>query len=92
MPKTKNTLCTVEELLQDLKVSLERGYAIDNEEFNLDIGCLAVAIKDFKKECIGAIGVTGHIDHYRGVTLQQTISDVQTAALEISKAFGFFER
>ena len=88
-PKTPNTLHTAESLLEDLKTSLDRGYALDDEEFSIGIGCLAVAIKDFKKECIGAIGLTGYIDQYKENQLDELIKEVTKAALDISKAFGY---
>lgn len=41
------------------------GYALDHEEYALGIGCIAVPIFDKRDMPIAAIGLTGHIEHYR---------------------------
>ena len=89
--KTENTLVTVDAILDDLKVSYERGYALDREEFTLGIGCIAAAVKDFKRECVGAIGITGYIQQYKESALGKLEYEVKIAAREISKAYGDYE-
>jgi len=90
--KTKNTLVTTEDILHELRLSFERGYAEDNEEFTIGVGCIAAPIKDFKKECVGSIGITGYIQQYRGEeSLSKLVYEVKNAAREISRAFGYVD-
>ncbi len=50
-------------LQKDLQIELARirdqGYAIDAEEYNNDVNCLAVPIYDYRDKVIGAIGISG---------------------------------
>lgn len=62
--KTPNTITDMDELKKDLQRSYLRGYALDNEEFAMGIGCMFVPIFNKRNECVGAIGVTGYIKEY----------------------------
>jgi IclR family transcriptional regulator, acetate operon repressor len=42
--RTENTLCTAEELFAELRATRERGYAVDDQESEVGINCLAVAV------------------------------------------------
>jgi DNA-binding IclR family transcriptional regulator len=42
--RTPNTLCAAEALHADFKATLERGYALDAEENEAGIGCIAVPV------------------------------------------------
>jgi IclR family acetate operon transcriptional repressor len=42
--RTPNTLCTAEDLHRDLQDTRERGYALDREENEIGVHCLAVAV------------------------------------------------
>lgn len=42
--RTPNTLCTAEALHADFKATLERGYALDAEENEAGVGCIAVPL------------------------------------------------
>jgi len=58
-PATEHSLRTVEAILEDLKVSAQRGYAISYEEHSLGVGAIGVPVlvRRFgeKKECVGVI-------------------------------------
>jgi DNA-binding IclR family transcriptional regulator len=63
--KTDKTATDIDELRKDLEISYKRGYALDDEEFAVGIGCMAVPIFDKRDKCVGAIGVTGRIQEYQ---------------------------
>lgn len=56
---TPRTLGTVEELLQEIVCVRQRGFAIDNEEFETGVTCVAAPVVDSTGHCIGAISVSG---------------------------------
>lgn len=87
--RTHNSIVDMEELKQDLLISYNNGYATDNEEFAMGIGCLAVPIFNKSKKCLGAIGVTGPIGNYKdSKKFQYTLQCVQEAAQEIEEKYN----
>ncbi|WP_181969686.1 IclR family transcriptional regulator [Paraburkholderia sp. DHOC27] len=59
MPRrTEYTLTTPVELMQDLLLVAERGYAFDNEEDNIGVVCIGAAITNREGEGVAAISVT----------------------------------
>ena len=42
-----------------------RGYGMDNEEYQLGIGCIATPVLGADNQCVGALGITGRIDDYK---------------------------
>ena len=58
---TPNTITDLEELIRELAHTRERGYAIDNEEHEPDVKCVAVPIWDYHQNMVGAISVAGPV-------------------------------
>lgn len=58
-PRTENTITDRQKLIEELKEANTRGYAIDNEEFEIGLYCIAVPIKDFMGNVVCAISVSG---------------------------------
>ncbi|XCP85601.1 IclR family transcriptional regulator [Roseburia hominis] len=58
---TKNTITNYNQLLSELELSKERGYAIDLEEESLGVKCLAMAIRNNNGAVAGAISISGSI-------------------------------
>lgn len=60
LPKiTKNTIDHYDQLISELKLSKDRGYAIDSEEESLGVKCLAMAIRNNDGAVAGAISISG---------------------------------
>ena len=64
--KTEHTIVEEEALIRELEVTRERGYGVDSEEFALGIGCIAVPVFGAGNHCVGALGITGRMEDYRG--------------------------
>jgi len=91
--KTKNTIIEVEKLLDELSRAKVGGYAVDNEEFSMGVGCIAAPIYNYNLECVAAIGVTGQIESYRDAeTFNRFLVEVKMAANEISRNLGYHEK
>ncbi len=56
---TKNSITTAAALRQELQRIRERGYAVDDEEEELQIRCVAAPVLDSAGELVAAIGTTG---------------------------------
>jgi DNA-binding IclR family transcriptional regulator len=57
-PKTDNTITDPERLRADLRMTVTRGYAYDNQESVLGIRCIAAPVFDRKKDVVAAISVS----------------------------------
>jgi len=54
---TPKTITSRAVLVADLKKALERGYALENEEAELEVRSMAAPIRDFSKKVIAAVGI-----------------------------------
>jgi IclR family transcriptional regulator, acetate operon repressor len=57
--RTARTIIAVPQLMNELAVSFERGYAIDDEEDNDGVACIGACVLDRDGGVAGAISVTG---------------------------------
>lgn len=57
--KTPHTITTIPELMRDLEIIRERGYALDDEENELGARCIAAAIREPRGRVLGAHSVSG---------------------------------
>lgn len=56
---THNTLKNADEVLEELQIIQQKGYAIDNEELEYGLICLGVAITNYAGIPVGAISISG---------------------------------
>lgn len=57
--RTPNTITDPDELLKELDRIRDRRYAIDNEELEIGLRCVAAPISDYTGYAVGAISVSG---------------------------------
>jgi len=82
---TRNTLSNYADLLEDCLASMKRGYGLDNEEAEVDVGCLGVLIYDQSGVAIGGLSVSAPINRRQ----LSWADDLRGAGLEISKKMGY---
>lgn len=88
--KTPYSLSSVDALLQNITGAKQLGYATDFEEYSRGIGCVSAAILDGLNHCVGALGITGHIEQYRKKdVLDGNVRAVLTAAEKTSRSMGY---
>ncbi len=87
---TDYTITSLPELKNHLKEVNTNEYAIDNQEFEKDVCCIAVPIKDYLGIPVAAISVAG--PGYR-MSQERLINDIlpiaKKYAKEISKRLGY---
>lgn len=80
--KTKNTLTDPFSLVQALKIIHGQGYAIDDEEKELDFRCIAVPLfKD--KKLIAVIGLSGTLTELRRRNIKKLVKVLKEKSKEI---------
>lgn len=86
---TSKTPKDVDELLEAIKVARKKGYAVDDEEHEKGIFCVAAPIYDYRDRIIAAISV-GDINRQfiKGTNAKQ-IELIKQAAREISRRLGY---
>ncbi len=81
---TVNTHTTVAALLQDCLESAKRGYARDNEEAELGVGCIGTLIHDASGMVVAGLSVSAPIERRR----DEWIVQVMEAGKQISQQLG----
>ena len=82
---TANTRHTIQSLLEDIGVSTARGYALDDEEAELGVGCIGALVRDASGTAVAGLSVSAPIERRR----TEWVSLVQEAARRISARLGY---
>lgn len=90
-PKTEYTLRSIEQLLDELKEVRERGYALDNEENELGVRCIAASIKNFAGVCDYAISISAPTSRMSDSRLQELSHLIKNAAAKLSAEMGYIK-
>ena len=59
---TKHTLCSLEDLLENLHESTAQGFAYDNEEAEIGVGCIGVLIRNNAGDVVGGLSISAPIE------------------------------
>jgi len=87
-PSTEKSITEIPGLLREIEEVRRAGIAFDDGEFNLEVRCVAVPVKDFTGQIIGALGISGPIWRLSIQALQSRAKIVQSAADRLSAEFG----
>ncbi len=87
---TENTIVDNVEFIRHLKEVAKRGYALDNEEYNPGVRCVAVPVSDYTGRVVGGISVCGPSFRMTDEILKtKIIPVVKDAGEKVSKRLGF---
>ena len=86
---TGNTITEAEALRSELATIRARGYAIDDEEIEVGLRCVAAPIRDHTGAVAAAISVAAPVQRMTKKTVQTTIPTVVAAAEAISRRLGY---
>lgn len=84
---TRNTINTVERLKSECRQALELGYALDNEEAEIDVGCIGVLVYDNTNTAVAGLSVSAPIERRR----KSWITEVMEAGKQLSEQLGYRE-
>ncbi len=85
---TANTMTGYLDLLEEFKRTRRRGYALDNEEYEAGIKCIAVPIFDYSGAAVATIGISGTASKIEEVGIEPLAAKLRTAAQAISASLG----
>lgn len=89
---TDTTIASRTALKKELITIAEQGYAIDNEELDLGVHCVAAPIRDYTRRIVGAISISGPSMRLGEERLtKELVPLVLAAAKELSTRLGYHE-
>jgi IclR family acetate operon transcriptional repressor len=88
---TDRTVKTRAALLEELKRTTERGWALENEEADVDVRGIAVPVRDFSLSVIAAIGIVAPSGRLGDEKLEKggIISLLKESGKSLSLTLGF---
>lgn len=86
---TKSSIDNLHQLMGELSIIRERGYAFDEMEHEEGIRCVAVPINDRSGKVIASISLSGPIIHVTQYRMPELTEDILKTAKEISYQMGY---
>lgn len=87
---TENSLSSVADYLEELEQARERGFAVDNEERDLGIRCVAGPIFNYNDQIVAGISLSGPVSRMSDERLEKVyIPAVLDACRDVSRAIGY---
>ena len=87
-PSTAKSITEAPALRREVAEVRRTGVAYDEGEFNIEVRCVAVPVRDFTGQIAGALGISGPIWRQAGRGQQAKVKALQAAAGRLSAAFG----
>lgn len=87
---TPKTITTWEALQEDLSHVRERGYAIDDEEHDLGVRCIAAPIYNWNGTPVGAMSISGPVARITPDAIDEFSPKLINTAEKISELMGWY--
>lgn len=82
---TANTVTEADSLVAEARRAVIDGYAFDNEEAELGVGCIGVVIRDSSGAVVAGLSISAPIERWR----QEWVDLVKESGQRISAALGY---
>jgi IclR family KDG regulon transcriptional repressor len=89
---TKNTITSKVRFLEELQLIRDVGYAIDDEEFEVGLRCIAAPVRDSSGQVMSALSVAGPAFRILDDRMAALSSAVIRVAARLSASLGFDEK
>lgn len=87
---TPNTMVDRDKLKQELRKVAEAGYAIDDEEVDVGVRCIAAPIRDYTRRIVGAVSISGPAMRFSDERLEKELIPLAIqAGEELSTRLGY---
>jgi len=86
---TAKTITSLDELrshLQDIKA---QGYAVDDEEFHNGVRCIAAPVRDYRREVVASVGISGPATRIMPERIPELAEMVREVGNGFSRALGY---
>ncbi len=86
---TPNTISSADELLRELRTIKEQGYALDNEESEPGLECIAAPVFDGSGTCVAAISISGSVSSVKP-NIESLLPQLLACTAACSRELGAF--
>lgn len=86
---TENTIIDKKQLIEELNRIAQKGFALDREENEKDVRCVAAPVKDYNRKVIAAISISGPSYRVNKEKQNQLIDEIIDACKKLSTRLGF---
>ncbi|MBQ0070793.1 MAG: IclR family transcriptional regulator, partial [Spirochaetales bacterium] len=91
VPLTVNSIRTREEMMKELELVRKQGYAVDNEENEMNIFCIGVPVRNYTGSVIAAISVSWPLFRLDKARVPELAEEVKKKAEELSRVLGYLD-
>ena len=89
LKQTEFTITNESEFMRELQEVRSQGYAIDNQENEPGVRCIAAPIRNHENKVIAAISLSTLVGRINDAQLEIFIEQLKQAALELSEQMGY---
>jgi DNA-binding IclR family transcriptional regulator len=89
VPFTSNTITTRDGMLEEIALTRQRGYSLDNEEFEIGGRCVGAAIYVWRGQAVAAVSLSAPIQRFPAEQIPSYSAAVVATANAISRDLGF---
>jgi DNA-binding IclR family transcriptional regulator len=82
------TITRADKLAEQCRLVLERGLAVDDEEYRPGVRCLATPVLDLRGRVVAAMGVSGPVGRMADATMEKLGGLVRECGLRLSEELG----
>lgn len=80
---TRNTITTLPRLIDECNEGVRRGYALDNEEAEIDVGCIGVLLHDSSGSVAAGLSVSAPIERRRMAWVDSVVAAGRTISAQL---------
>jgi DNA-binding IclR family transcriptional regulator len=89
--RTSHTITNIDTLIEELEKTRARGYALDCQEHDLGIKCVAIPIWGHNRDVIAAISISGPLERVNELIAEQDlIPTLKEAGKDVSTRVGVY--
>lgn len=91
VPLTVNSIRTKEEMLKELETVRQQGYAVDDEENEMNIFCIGVPVRNYTGSVIAAISVSWPVFRLDKDRVPELAETIKARVAELSRVLGYLD-
>jgi len=91
LPKlTEKTITNYEAFREHLRDVAKAGFAVDNEEFEAGVRCIAAPVKDYSHKVVASVGLSGPLSRFSLERIEKELAPlVKDAGEKLSERLGY---
>lgn len=88
--KTAKTIVTFEDMMKTLEQVRKNGYALDDEENEEGVRCIAASLRGYGKSVKYAFSISGPVSRMTKERIEELAADMKKVQAELSRELGYY--